>query len=76
MARMDANKLDVSNPRGRSTSSGAQRLTLEEFPLEAEKIEKGYNLDEHDTGLPESMDHVGYILMSRPTLKNMGGEVA
>ncbi|TVU13418.1 hypothetical protein EJB05_40474, partial [Eragrostis curvula] len=26
--------------------------TLEEFPLEAEKIEKGYNLDEHATGLP------------------------
>nr|CAB3486815.1 unnamed protein product [Digitaria exilis] len=27
--------------------------TLEEFPLEAEKIEKGYNLAEHATGLPK-----------------------
>ncbi|TVU13955.1 hypothetical protein EJB05_37395, partial [Eragrostis curvula] len=26
--------------------------TLEEFLFEAEKIEKGYNRDEHDTGLP------------------------
>uniref|UniRef100_K3Y5K5 Dynamin-type G domain-containing protein n=1 Tax=Setaria italica TaxID=4555 RepID=K3Y5K5_SETIT len=27
--------------------------TLEEFPLEAEKIEKGYDLAEHATGLPK-----------------------
>uniref|UniRef100_A0A0A9CSW5 GED domain-containing protein n=1 Tax=Arundo donax TaxID=35708 RepID=A0A0A9CSW5_ARUDO len=27
--------------------------TLEEFPLEAEKIERGYNLAEHATGLPK-----------------------
>ncbi|KAK3144981.1 hypothetical protein QOZ80_4AG0320830 [Eleusine coracana subsp. coracana] len=27
--------------------------TLEEFPLEAERIEKGYNLAEHATGLPK-----------------------
>ncbi|KAJ1270586.1 hypothetical protein BS78_06G063700 [Paspalum vaginatum] len=27
--------------------------TLEEFPLEAEKIEKGYNFAEHATGLPK-----------------------
>jgi hypothetical protein len=27
--------------------------TLEEFPFEAEKIEKGYNLVEHATGLPK-----------------------
>jgi dynamin 1-like protein len=27
--------------------------TLEEFPLEAEKIEKGYSLSEHATSLPK-----------------------
>jgi hypothetical protein len=27
--------------------------TLEEFPLEAEKVEKGYSLSEYTTGLPK-----------------------
>jgi hypothetical protein len=27
--------------------------TLEEFPLEAEKVERGYSLSEYTTGLPK-----------------------
>lgn len=45
--------------------------TLEEFPLEAEKIEKGYDLADHATGLPKiqrlSEDGPNGIFSSSPT---------